>query len=189
MDWSAKNISTDRIQDNAELGGYIATKHLIDNGHRKIGCITGPLNKLTCQERLSGFRRALKEANIKENPNWIIEADFEYASAAFATKEILKQTLRPSALFCFNDNMALAAISSFQLNGVNVPEDISIIGYDNIDFAAFSSPPLTSIHQPKFQLGVEAAQLLLERIHNKSIEKQVLELKPKLIQRNSVRSI
>ena len=186
MDWSQENIHTDKIEDNAELGGYLATKHLIDNGHTKIGCISGSFNKVTCQQRLQGFRRALQEANIAENSDWILEADFECASAVAATKQLLKSTEMPTALFCFNDSMALAAIATLHQKGVRVPQDMSIIGYDNIDMAAFFSPPLTSIHQPKYQLGEKATQLLLDKINNNELEQQVIELTPELVVRKSV---
>ncbi len=74
MDWGSRHISADSIQDNAELGGYIATKYLIEQGHSAIGCLAGPLDKLTCQERLNGFTKAMKEAGLSVNKDWILEA-------------------------------------------------------------------------------------------------------------------
>ncbi|WP_028025387.1 substrate-binding domain-containing protein [Enterovibrio calviensis] len=189
MDWGTQHVNTDCIQDNAELGGYIATKHFIDNGHTKIGCMSGQLDKLTCQTRLAGFRKALAEAGLEENPDWIVDADFECDTAVEAANKLLALDDRPTALFCFNDIMALAAISTFRQAGLDVPNDISIIGYDNIDLAAFFSPPLTTIHQPKNRLGKTAIKLLLERLANKENQQQIFVMQPELIIRNSVKNL
>ncbi|CZF85685.1 HTH-type transcriptional repressor PurR [Grimontia marina] len=189
MDWGTEHINTDCIQDNAELGGYIATKHFIENGHTKIGCISGQMDKLTCRERLDGFRKALEEAGLTYNPDWIVEADFECDSAEEAANKLVALEERPTAIFCFNDIMALAAISTFRQAGLDVPNDISIIGYDNIDLAGFFSPPLTTIHQPKNRLGKTAIKLLMERLANKENQQQIFEMQPELIVRRSVKNL
>lgn len=189
MDWGSQHIDTDCIQDNAELGGYLATKHFIDNGHHKIACISGQLDKTTCKERLKGYQRALKEAGIEINDNWIVEADFEADAAKIAAQELVDLEDRPTAVFCFNDIMALAAISTFNRNGLSIPNDISIIGYDNIDLTEHFSPPLTTIHQPKRRLGKTAVKLLMERMANKNTKQQVFEMQPKLIERESVKQL
>ncbi|MFD2176827.1 HTH-type transcriptional repressor PurR [Veronia pacifica] len=190
MDWGTEHVSeADCIQDNAEMGGYLATKHLVENGHKHIGCISGQMDKLTCSERLNGFRKALEEADIEVNPEWLVEADFECDAAVDAAKQILSLSERPTALFCFNDIMALATISTLQEAGVRVPEDISVIGYDNIDLAGFFSPPLTTVHQPKKRLGKTAIKLLLNRIADKENEQQIFEMHPELVVRQSVRDL
>ncbi len=120
---------------------------------------------------------------------WVVEADFECDSAIEATRKLLSLAEKPTALFCFNDMMALAAISTVRQMGLDVPKDISIIGYDNIDFAAFFSPPLTTIHQPKKRLGKMAIKLLIDRIQNKENKKQIVNITPELVIRESVRSI
>lgn len=189
MDWGARHVNTDRIQDNAELGGYIATKHFIDNGHTKIGCISGQMDRLTCHERLQGFRKALDEAGLLYNPDWVVEADFECDSTVEAANKLVALEDRPTAVFCFNDIMALAAISTFRQAGLDVPNDISVIGYDNIDLAGFFSPPLTTIHQPKNRLGKTAIKLLMERLANKENQQQIFEVQPELVVRRSVRNL
>ncbi|ODQ00681.1 HTH-type transcriptional repressor PurR [Salinivibrio sp. SS2] len=189
MDWGSHHIDTDRIEDNAELGGYLATKHFIDNGHTKIGCISGQMDKNTCKHRLNGYFRALKEANITVNENWLIEADFEADQAQIAAKQLATMSDRPTAVFCFNDIMALAAISTFNEHGLKVPDDISVIGYDNIDLTEYFSPPLTTIHQPKRRLGKTAVKLLLARIANNETQQQVFEMQPALVSRQSVKTI
>lgn len=189
MNWGTENVNTDCIQDNAQLGGYLATKHLIDNGHTKIACISGQLDRLTCQTRLAGYRKALHEAGIEENPSWIVEADFECDSAVEAAKKLISHGDRPTAVFCFNDIMALAAISTFRQAGLDVPNDMSVVGYDNIDLAGFFSPPLTTIHTPKRRLGKTAIKLLMERLANKESEQQVFEMQPELVVRRSVKNL
>ncbi|WBA15922.1 HTH-type transcriptional repressor PurR [Salinivibrio proteolyticus] len=189
MDWGSHHIDTDRIEDNAELGGYLATKHFIDNGHTKIGCISGQMDKNTCKHRLNGYFRALKEANIPVNKNWLIEADFEADQAQIAAKQLATMSDRPTAVFCFNDIMALAAISTFNEHGLKVPDDISVIGYDNIDLTEYFSPPLTTIHQPKRRLGKTAVKLLLARIANNETQQQVFEMQPALVSRQSVKTL
>lgn len=189
MDWGRQHMHIDCIRDNAEEGGYLATKHFIDNGHTNIACISGQLDKIICQMRLRGFRRALAEAGLTENPNWVVEANFECDGAAEAAKKLLLNDVLPTAVFCFNDIMALAAISTFQQAGLNVPDDISIIGYDNIDLAPFFSPPLTSINQPKNQLGKTAIKLLLKRLSNKESQQQIFEMQPELIVRCTVKNL
>lgn len=186
MDWGPDSPRTDKIIDNSEKGGYLATKHLIENGHEKIACITGQLDKLTCKERVRGFERAFAEFNLTSNPEWILEGDFECASASKAVDKILAMNDRPTALFCFNDIMALAAISKIQQAGLKVPEDISVIGYDNIELSAYFSPPLTTIHQPKRRVGKTAVEILLERIKDKHHERRIFEMQPEVVSRSSV---
>lgn len=189
MQWENQHERMDCIQDNAELGGYLATKHLIEHGHTNIACISGQLDRSTCQSRLAGYKQALTEANIAFDPQKIIEADFECDSAVVAAKKILALKERPTAVFCFNDIMALAAISTFRQAGLDIPNDISVVGYDNIDLAAFFSPPLTTVHQPKNRLGKNAIKMLLNRIENKDMVQQMIHLQPELIERQSVKSI
>lgn len=139
--------------------------------------------------RLRGFRKALAEVGISENPAWIIEADFECDGAAQAVKSLLAHSHRPTAVFCFNDIMALAAISTFKEAGLDVPNDISIIGYDNIDLARYFSPPLSTIHQPKNRLGKTAIKLLLNRLADKHGQQQIFVMQPELIMRRSVKNL
>ena len=189
MDWGPDSPHTDKIIDNSEEGGYLATKHLIENGHTKIGCVTGQLDKATCKERIHGFYRALSEANLTSNPDWIFEGDFECSSASKSVEKMLQMEDKPTALFCFNDIMALAAISKIQQTGLRVPEDISIIGYDNIELSAYFSPPLTTIHQPKRRVGKTAVEILLERIKDKHHERRIFEMHPEVVTRKSVHKL
>lgn len=189
MDWGPFNENTDLIQDNSFSGGYIATKYLIDNGHKDIAIISGELTKTTAITRYQGFEKAMQEANLAINPNWIMEGFFEPEDGYECMNKILVQDKLPTAVFCCNDIMALGAISAIGEKGLKVPDDISIIGYDNIHASRFFSPPLTTIHQSKSRLALQAINLLFKRISEKSGEHEIIELYPELVIRKSVKSI
>ena len=191
MDWGP-NADTDIIEDNSFNGGYIATKHLIDCGHKAIGLIAGELDKTTARTRYEGFVKAMNEAYLPIHENWIMEGFFEPEDGYECMNKILVQDNLPTAVFCCNDVMALGAISAITEKGLRVPDDISIIGYDNIHSSRFYAPPLTTIHQSKSRLGAQAVNLLFERIANKdndSHEKHRIAIHPELVLRKSVRTL
>lgn len=189
MDWGPESSQADKIIDNSEEGGYLATKYLIQHGHTAIGCLSGHFNKAACKERITGFRRAMSEANLEVNEDWILEGNFECDTAVIAADTILAMDNKPSAIFCFNDTMALGLMSRLQQRGINIPEDMSIIGYDNIEISEYFSPPLTTIHQPKRRVGKNAFEILLQRIKNKEHERRVFEMHPEIVERSSVKYI
>jgi len=187
MDWGeSRNDFTDSIIDNAFDGGYLAGRYLIERGHRDIGAIPGQLNRNTGGGRFNGFVKALTEANIPVRDEWVVQGDFEPESGYQAMRQILSQKNRPTAVFCGGDVMAMGAICAADEMGLRVPQDISVIGYDNVRNARYYSPPLTTIHQPKERLGEMAFTMLLDRIINKREEQQTIEVKPKLVERRSV---
>ena len=191
MDWGP-NVDTDIIEDNSFTGGYLATKHLIDCGHKEIGLIAGELDKTTARTRYEGFVKAMNETNLPIHENWIMEGFFEPEDGYECMNKILSQDSLPTAVFCCNDVMALGAISAITEKGLRVPDDISIIGYDNIHSSRFYAPPLTTIHQSKSRLGAQAVNLLFERIANKdndNHEKHRIAIHPELVIRKSVRNL
>lgn len=189
MDWGPQSSQADKIIDNSEEGGYLATKFLISKGHKDIACLSGHLEKAVCQERIDGYKRAMNEAGIEVKADRILEGNFECDTAVIAANRIAAMEDRPSAVFCFNDTMALGLMSRLQQLGVNVPKDISVIGYDNIELAEYFSPPLTTVHQPKRRVGKTAFEILLERIKDKGHEKRTFEMHPEIIERDSVLDI
>lgn len=189
MDWGPETSQADKIIDNSEEGGYLATKYLIGKGHQAIACLSGHFVKAACQERIAGFRRAMAEANLPVNDDWILEGNFECDTAVLAADKILAMDTRPTAVFCFNDTMALGLISRLQQRGVRVPDDMSIIGYDNIELAEYFSPPLTTVHQPKRRVGKNAFEILLERIKDKEHERRTFEMHPEIVERDTVRDV
>lgn len=189
MDWGPENPQVDKIIDNSEEGGYLATKYLIEHGHTQIACLSGHFEKLACKERIDGFKRAMNEAKLTVNEDWILEGNFECDTAVLAADKIIAMDKKPTAVFCFNDTMALGLISRLQQQGLKVPDDISVIGYDNIELAEYFSPPLTTVHQPKRRVGKNAFEILMARIKNKQNERRVFEMHPEIVTRQSVKKI
>ncbi|TOQ74422.1 substrate-binding domain-containing protein [Vibrio parahaemolyticus] len=187
MDWGPMLFTSDKIQDNSLRGGYLAAKYLIDCGHTEIGCITGPLIKHQAQMRYEGYKRAMNEAGLEFNANWIIESDFECEGGYQAFKKMAERGTLPSSIFVSNDMMAMGVINAANELGIKVPDDLSIIGYDDIHIAKFMSPSLTTIHQPKYRLGQAAVETLVRRLDDKFNEAQVVQLEPTLVIRNSVK--
>jgi len=187
MDWGeARKNFTDSIIDNAFEGGYMAGRYLIERGHRDIGVIPGQLARNTGGGRFQGFVKAMTEANIPLREEWVVQGDFEPESGYQAMHKILMQKQRPTAVFCGGDVMAMGAICAADELGLRVPQDISVIGYDNVRNARYFSPALTTIHQPKERLGEMAFTMLLDRIISKREESQTIEVHPKLVERRSV---
>ncbi|TXY07796.1 substrate-binding domain-containing protein [Vibrio mimicus] len=189
MDWGPILFASDKIQDNSLQGGYMAAKHLIECGHREIGCITGPLIRHQAQMRYEGYKRALSEKGIAINPDWIVESDFECEGGYNAFEKLCERGKLPSALFVCNDMMAMGVIQAANQRGLRVPDDLSLIGYDDVHIAKFMSPALTTIHQPKYRLGKAAIDTLLYRLENPDTTAQVVQLEPTLVVRGSVRKL
>lgn len=191
MDWGPNDGKSDRIIDHSFDGGYLATRHLIENGHKDIAIIAGNLFKTTAKARFDGFVKAMNEANLPVRPEWICENDFEPEAGYESMNQLLRLTERPTAVVCACDTIALGAISAIGEKGLSVPHDISVIGYDNIHSSRFYSPPLTTIHQSKTRLGTMALQVLLERIQDSEAPHQpkTLEFYPELVIRQSVRNL
>ncbi|YCO00501.1 substrate-binding domain-containing protein [Vibrio sp. VNB-15] len=189
MDWGPMLFTSDKIQDNSLRGGYLAAKYLIDCGHQEIGCITGPLIKHQAQMRYEGYKRAMIEAELEFNANWIVESDFECEGGYQAFKKMVERGPLPSSIFVSNDMMAMGVINAANELDIQVPEQLSIIGYDDIHIAKFMSPALTTIHQPKYRLGQAAVDTLLRKLDDKSDEAQVVQLEPTLVERKSVKHL
>lgn len=189
MDWGPILFASDKIQDNSLQGGYMAAKHLIECGHKEIGCITGPLIRHQAQMRYEGYKRALAEAGIAINPDWIVESDFECEGGYQAFEKLYERGKLPSALFVCNDMMAMGVIQAANQRGLRIPDDLSLIGYDDVHIAKFMTPALTTIHQPKYRLGKAAVDTLLYRLENPDTTAQVVQLEPTLVVRNSVRKL
>ncbi len=153
LDWGTECDFANVINDNARIGARMAVRHLLELGHRDIVCITGQLSKPTTQQRLDGVRDALGEHGLTLKDEQVFEGDYESQSGFDAMQRILALQPRPTAVFAFDDPMAIGAICAAWEAGVKVPDDISIIGYDDVEMARFSSPPLTTIRHPKAELG------------------------------------
>ncbi len=189
MDWGPMQFTSDKIQDNSLRGGYIAAKYLIDAGHSEIGCITGPLDRIQAEMRYNGYLQAMDEAGFSVEPSWVVEADFECEGGYNAFSQLHANGALPSALVVANDMMAMGVINAANEVGIQIPEQLSIIGYDDIHIAKFMSPSLTTIHQPKYRLGQAAVETLLTRLDEPETAPRIIELEPTLVERNSVKSL
>ena len=171
-----------------ELGGYLATKHLLDNGHTKIGCITGPLNENASRERLQGYRNALTEFEIQYDPNLIVEGRFDLKKPEAAPRRLLDRNTEITAIFCLNDHIALGVYDVLKERNISIGDGISVVGFDNSMFSPHVSPKLTTVNFPTEKLGAEAAKKVLSII-NKTDYPMQQKLIPELVIRDSVKRI
>lgn len=142
------------------LGGYLATRHLIDLGHQRIGLIAGPAYASSSQGRQQGYRAALAEAGIAVQDEWIVPSTFSIDAGAAAAEQLLGLARRPTAIFAVNDNCALGALSAMQRRGVVVPEDMSLVGYNDIPIVSRLPVPMTTVRVPFDQIAAAALALL-----------------------------
>jgi LacI family repressor for deo operon, udp, cdd, tsx, nupC, and nupG len=156
-----------------------AMDHLYSLGHRRIGIVTGPLLSPLSRDRLRGTR-ARAAAEHAEEQLVIIPGDFSIASGVTAGEELLAGAQRPSAVFCFNDEMAMGVVEVARARGVRIPEDLSIVGFDDIRFANHVNPPLTTIAQPMRAIGEGAVRLLLEILHGEGTTPESITLPHRL---------
>ena len=169
-----------------EEGSYLVTRHLIQMGHRRLAVITGPLKLNNAAERLKGFTRALQEAHLSVDPEFVQEARFDAPSGYQAAVRLLRMLPRPTAIFASNDLMAFGTLQATRELGLRCPEDVSIAGFDSLEFSSLTDPSLTSVYQPGYQLGATAARLLLQRVDGMRFAPKKLLLPTELRKRNSV---
>lgn len=168
MDRELPGLEVDSVLADNLQGGYQATEYLIKLGHRRIGCITGPLDLSISSQRISGYRQALKRYDIPLCDELVVISDFRYQGGYRAMRQLLILDEPPTAIFACNDIMGVGAICAAKDKGLGVPEDIAVIGFDDIALASFISPRLTTVSQPKHEMGAIAVKLLVERIKEKS---------------------
>lgn len=142
-------------------GGLAATRHLIELGHRRIAAVTGPADMMCSLARLDGYRSAMNSAGLPIDPQWVRYGDFHVEGGRDNALDLLALPDRPTAIFAGSDLQALGALEAARSLGLSVPEDVSIVGYDDIPLCRWVSPRLTTVHQPLRQMGVEAAKLVL----------------------------
>ncbi len=170
--------------DNVE-GGFQATHHLVSCGHRRIGMITGPADWKSVKDRSEGYRRALETAGIPFDPRCVVHGDWSYEGGYRAMQQLLLQSPEITALFAQNDCMAIGAMLALRETGRRIPEDIAVVGFDDIPAAAYCYPPLTTMRQPMQEVGRVATRLLLELIQDPSTERKEVLLKAELVHRSS----
>jgi DNA-binding LacI/PurR family transcriptional regulator len=158
-DWDGDSVTADN-----ENGAYNATSYLLRQGHKRLAMIMGPRHLTNVQDRLRGFKRALAERKIHIGPEYIQEATFDQHGGYSKTMLLLGMIPQPTAIFAGNDMIAFGALMALREARMQCPEDISIIGFDNLDLAEMTSPPLSSVSQPGYQIGTTAARILIDRV-------------------------
>lgn len=174
------SVSCDDIE-----GGYKATKHLLELGHTDIVTIPGPENEECTPDRLEGYQKALTEAGIKPSEGLIVSGDWSAKSGGFAVKQLFESGISFSAIFAQNDRMAIGAIRALREAGIQVPQDVSVIGYDDIPLSSFFDPPLTTMRQPMDKFGQCAAQLLIDAIQDRDHPLEHVRIHTQLVERMS----
>lgn len=145
-----------------EAGGYLAARHLIDLGHRRIACITGPLYKSDARDRLAGYRRALEGAGLDYDDRLVVQGDFLEPGGEVALDRLLRRDEPFTGLVVGNDLMAIGVINSLKERGLRIPEDCSLVGYDDVLMAGYLDPALTTVRVPVAEFGTAAGRLALK---------------------------
>jgi len=185
VDRNSPEISIDSVQIDNRAYGCIATKHLIALGHEKIACITGPNNITPSYDRVIGYFNALQEHCISINKDYVIRGDFKPQGGYLACKALMALPIPPTAVFACNDLMAYGVMRAIAEADLVISHDISLIGFDDIYLSAYTNPPLTTIRQPRMEMGQEAFRLLINRMVNPDDLTRTTLLDSKLITRSS----
>lgn len=151
------------LTDNARAAQR-ATQHLIELGHRRIGHILGPETNVVARERLAGFQAALAQAGLPLVPDWLFKGSFEMDSGFAVAARYMALGIRPTAVFAANDESAIGFLSGLREHGVHCPNDVSVVGFDDLAVAAHYQPPLTTMRQPREAMGRMAAEALIDLI-------------------------
>lgn len=166
-------------------GAVAAVDHLLQLGHERIAAITGPIGWLATDERLRGYRGAIGAAGAVSAPELVVESDFSIESGRRAAEQLLSLPERPTAIFAFNDMTAIGAIQAAREHGLRIPQDISIVGFDDTLEATIVEPALTTVRQPLAEMGRIAVTQLVRLIENRRIEALHIELETTLVVRES----
>lgn len=172
------DIKVDEIHSDEIKGGYIATKHLINRGCRKILMISGFLFKSAARMRLEGYKKALEESRLDYDEEYVIISDIDMKDGYNAVYKAKKKGLVFDGIFCYNDIMAFGAMKALKELGYKIPGDVAIIGYDDIMFSSLVCPSLTTIRIKKFEMGFESFRMLLQRLKGlrKKVKRKILDV-------------
>ena len=184
-----ESIASNCICLNNELGGYLATRSVLDQGHKHIAYISGPLWKTDAKERYAGHQRALQESGLTLNAGLTFEGDFQAGGGSLGMRHLLASADTFSAVVCGNDEMASGAMDEARDQGLNIPENVSVQGFDNVGFSNYMFPKLSTIDYPVEAMGVMAARWVLKNVYNKKDLALQNVFRPKLITRDSVKKM
>ncbi len=182
-----RQFDADYVINDHQKGSYMATKHLLALGHKRIGIILGPERITSVQDRLTGYLQAMDEAGIKLSKEYAIHGEnLKPETGELLTEELMRKNPRPTAIFAYCDSLAIGASAGIRKTGHKIPQDVALVGYDDIPYAAHLEVPLTTIAQPAYTMGKAACEVLLKRISSGGEPKtKHIVFEPKLIVRKS----
>jgi len=185
-----RNIETldaNMVYTDYVLGGYLATEHLVEAEYECIAHISGPLSQLESREKLLGYQQALRQHRLAGDEQYVVAGDNEIEGGYLAAMKLLNMSPRPQAIFAANDLMAIGALDAAKTQNLRVPQDVAIVGFDDITMAAHVEPRLTTVAHPVHKMGLIAARLLFDDIDSGTAEAfgQKIFIRPKLRVRNS----
>jgi LacI family transcriptional regulator len=180
------HFPSNMVMTNNIKGAYSATEHLIKHGYKKIGIITGPLHFSTGRDRFIGYQRALDDYGIPFRKEIVLEGCFNIESGYELTKKLFEENMDVEALFISNNSMSLGAYKYIKEQGIKIPEEIAIYGYDDPEWADIVDPPLSGIKQPAYQLGIYAAKKIVDTVQGNCTETRGIKyLDPEMVVRKS----
>lgn len=182
---SADNLS---VQADNWTGGVIATRHLLSLGHRRIGIITGPDNMMCSKARLDGYRAALEEQHVPLDASLVKTGDFKTAGGYAKAMELLQSENRPTAIFGGCDLQALGVYEAARILGLRIPEDLSVVGFDDIQISASLGPAMTTIRQPLTEMAATAVKMIIQQANDALRQRQVV-LPTRLVLRDSTQAL
>lgn len=174
-----------KVHVDNESGAQAMIRYLLEQGHRKIAHIGGPANLSVCIDRLKGYRKAHRDFGMPVWEELILEGDFSMESGSVCTEQLLRRGLKPDAVFCICDSMAIGCIKALLRHGYRIPGDIAVAGFDNDPITEHLEPALTTVEQPMQRIGEEAASLLIQKIHEPGSPNRDIMLETRLIIRES----
>ncbi|MEW6578030.1 MAG: LacI family DNA-binding transcriptional regulator [Chloroflexota bacterium] len=185
IDRRMRNVEVDTVVVNNFEGSLKAIHHLIQLGHTRIGVVSGPLHLTTGRERYAGYLQAMTDAGLRVDSSLTCFGDYRQSSGYELTQQLIRLPDPPTAMFVANNQMTIGALNAIHEAGRNIPSDIAVVGFDDLSWAISLNPPLTTVAQPAFEIGVNAAHLLLERIADPLRPTHTVVLETELIVRAS----
>ena len=182
-DASSSDVSSVDV-DNYK-GAYAATEHLLRLGHQRIALIIGRKSRQESIDRFKGYEKALSDAGLDVDDSLVVEGEYSQMHGKEAMEILLQRSRIPTAVFCSGDVLAEGVMLAAYKAGINVPDQLAVVGFDDLPSSAYTTPPLTTVRQPIYEKGVQAASLIIDRIEGKATEPVHIQLDPELIVRDS----
>ncbi len=186
LDVKVRNLGTNSVYVDQELGAYTAVRYLIEKGHKRIAFLAGPETLSSSQQAIKGYLKAHRKAQVPLDEDLILRIPQDYDAAYSATQKLLKRSRKITAIFSLSDFLCIGVYRALQEANLRIPDDIAVLGYDDLSLMRFLKPALTTVRQPNSDIGARAAEIVLNNIKDPSCwEPQTVVLKPELIVRES----